>query len=130
MSATNSYASIPRLGVKLISTANTSRTTFATGVDVFSAGSSGSRLERVEVCANGTTTAGVVRLWLYDGATYFLFEEILVTAATPSASVAAWSAASVKITPAKPLWLPSGYKLSATTHNAEGFDVTVTGGDY
>lgn len=130
MSATNNYAATPRAASKLISAANTNRDGTGTIVDVFAAGTSGSRIERAEAVARGTTTAGVVRLFIYDGTTYFLFEEIMVTAATPSTSIAVWSAASAKISPAKPLWLPTGYKLAAGTHNAENFNVAAFGGDY
>jgi len=130
MANTPTYASTVRAAIKAISVANTNRDGSGTIVDVLSAGTSGTRIDRVEAVARGATTAGVVRLYISDGSTYFLFEEILVTAITPSASVAVWSAASVRVTPTKPLWLPNGYKLAAAPNNGENFNVTAVGGDY
>lgn len=121
----------PVCGIKLVSTANTNRDNSGvaggTVVTLYSAGSAGGRVEYVRVCAQGTTTAGMVRLFVYDGSTYFLWAEIPVTAAVPSGTVQCFTAEYV---PTKPLVLPTGYSLRATTHNAESFTVAVHGGDF
>ena len=130
MATTPNFASTPKAAIALLSAANTSRAGSGTIVDLLSAGASGQLVNRVDVTAIGTTTAGVIRLFLHNGTSYFMFEEILVTAITPSTSVAVWSGASAKITPAKPFLVPTGWKLAASTHNSESFNATVNGGDY
>ncbi|TFV34544.1 hypothetical protein E4K66_30730 [Bradyrhizobium frederickii] len=74
-----------------------------------------------------TTTAGMVRLYIYDGTNTRLWREVPVSAITPSASVAAF--ASYLNLALEPLILPSGYSLRASTHNAETFNIVATGGD-
>lgn len=123
------YAS-PRVNYAAISTANSNRDGTGTIGTVFTAGSSGSALERIRIQATGTTTAGVVRLYLYDGTTYHLFKEVAVTAITPSATTRAFYSDISTITNTKPLLLPNGWSLRASTQNAEGFNVVAIGGDY
>lgn len=97
-------------------TANTSRITFATGYDIYPTTTNGSLIDGITINAVGVTTAGVVRLWIHDGSSYFLMAEILVTANTPSTSNAIWSYRWVP--PGGQLKLPLSYKLGATQHNA------------
>jgi hypothetical protein len=125
--------SVPRfvtdsiVGVVQVSTANTNRDGTGTIATVVTASSQGTLIELVRVVATGTTTAGVVRLYIHDGANSRLYEEILVTAITPSTTTAVYEA---EFVPTKPLVLPTGYSLRASTHNAETFNVIATGGDY
>lgn len=121
----------PRIGVVRISTANTNRDGTGTIGDVIIGGTYGTRVDRVVIKATSTTTAGMVRLYLYDGTNTRLWDEILVVAATPSGTVQSFR--SVIMTPdlMSPLVvLASGHKIQASTHNAESFDVTALGGDY
>lgn len=111
----------------VISTANTGRDGTGTIGTVYTAGAQGSLIELIRVIATGTTTAGMVRLFLHDGANARLYTEIPVTAITPSATVEAFEAEYV---PTKPLVLPTGWSLRASTHNAEEFVVRATGGNY
>lgn len=115
------------VGQGQISVANTARDGTGAIVDIVTAGTQGTLIELVRVVAQGTTTAGVVRLWIYDGATYRLYKEILVTAITPSTTVESFSA---EFVPTKPLVVPSGKKLGASTHNAETFGVFAHGGNF
>ena len=85
MAATPAYASVsPRVSVGVISTANTNRDGTGTGpaTAIFTAGASGSKVEEIRVKARGTTTAGMVRLYLWDGSGTdgHLFDEMPVTA--------------------------------------------------
>ena len=78
--------------------------------------------------ATATTTAGMIRLWYYNGSgnAQLLFE-IPVSAITPSATVAAWSYA---FSP-NGLVLPANTgTLYASTEKAEAFIVFKMGGDY
>lgn len=129
-STTPVFTNAPRVAVKLISAANTNRNGTGTIVDVWTAGTNGSRIEHVDIVAQATTTAGVVRIYIYDGTTYFLFREYLVTAITPSTTVKAFNTTENFSVGSNVLLLPFGYKLSASTNNAESFNVTAFGGDY
>ena len=120
----------PVIGLQDIATANTARDGTGTIADLLTAGSNGTIVNRVTMRARVTTTVGVIRLFIKISSTYYLFEEVLVTAITPSTTVAVWSGASTLITAALPLSLPSGYKLSCSTHVAENFVVVAHGGNY
>lgn len=116
----------PVIGMAQISTANTLRdgsgTTLATG------GTYGTRIDRVTVTATAATTAGMVRLSVYDGANGRLFAELPVTAvAAPSGTVAAFTATMVFD---RGLILPPTWVLRVSTHNAETFNVFAIGGDF
>ena len=127
MATTPQFASTVRCAQGTLATAETARSGTPTNVvTIFTAGSSGSRIDEVDIVATGTTTAGVVRLWIYNGTTYYLFQEILVTPITPSTTIAVFSSISTY----NNFMLPSGYSLRATTNNTEGFTVTAFGGDF
>lgn len=127
MATTAQYASTVRAAVAQVTTANTNRNGTGTIVTVFTAGSSGSRIDDISIDATGTTTAGVVRLFLNDGSTSYLWQEILVTAVTPSTTQAVWSYALLNLA----LVIPTGWSLRASTNNAETFNILVTrAGDF
>ena len=66
-------------------------------------------------------------MFINDGTNTRLWQEILVSAVTPSTTVAVWSFVLLN----QALVLPTGYSLRASTHNAETFNVTVTrAGDF
>jgi hypothetical protein len=121
------YASTARAASAQVSTANTNRDGTGTIVTVFTAGASGSRIDDISIDATGTTTTGVVRLFLHDGTNARLWREVLVSAVTPSTSQAVWSMDMTNLA----LLLPNGWSLRASTHNAETFNVLVTrAGDF
>lgn len=127
MSTSAQYAATVRGANAQVTTANTNRNGTGTIVSVFSAGASGSRIDDIYIVATGTTTAGVVRLFISDGTNIRLWQEILVTAITPSTTVQVWSYALLNLA----LILPSGYSLQASTNNSETFNVQVTrAGDF
>lgn len=121
MSTQAQYASTPRAAVGQVSTANTNRDGTGTIVTVFTAGASGSRIDDIVVTATGTTTAGMVRLFVHDGTNARLWQEVPVTAVTPSGTVAAFTASLLN----QALILPNGWSLRASTHNAETFNAIV-----
>ncbi len=127
------YAAVPKVGVATISTANANRDGTGTVGTVFTAGTNGSRIDRIIVKATGTTTAGMIRLFIHNGTANFLYREIAVTAITPSGTVAAYEVGTSSNNSADigflPLTIPSGYSLRAATNNAESFVVTAIGGD-
>lgn len=127
MATAPAYAATPRHAVGALSAANTNRDGTGTVVTVFTAGASGSRIDKVRVVAKATTTAGVVRLFIYDGTDYALWKEVLVTAITPSTTVEVFT---WEIEFTYPILLPTGYSLRASTNNAETFSVFAIGGDF
>lgn len=117
----------PKVGMAQISVANTNRDGTGTMETVLTGSTYGTRINRIEIQATVTTTAGMVRLFLHDGTNTRLWRETAVTAATPSATVAAFTA---NIVPTEPLVLPSGYSLKAATEKAETFNIIAHAGEY
>lgn len=126
--ATNpAYAAVPATAQVQIATANTARDGTGTIGTLITAPAAGTRVDDIVICAAGTTTAGVVRMFIHDGTNYRLLQEILVAAITPSTTVAAFYAKLTNLG----IVLKSGWSLRFSTHNAETFNVVVTrGGDY
>ena len=128
MAANPAFATTPRLGVVQISTANTNRDGTGTIGSVITGVAAGTRIQRVRIVATGTTTAGVIRLFVDNGTNVRLLRETLVTAITPSASIAVFQ---TEIEFENGLMLPSAsYILKASTHNAETFNVFALGADF
>lgn len=125
VTATPIFAQAPRHAAANITTANTNRDGTGTIGTIFTAGTNGSTIERVDVTATGSTTAGVVRLYVHNGSTVFLWKELLVGAITPSVSVSVYMR-----TVRERLYLPTTYSLRASTQIGESFNVEAVGWDY
>jgi len=133
MSTTAQYASTPKVGSALLTTADTSLTAPTTVGTVLSAGSSGTRIDYIEIQGVATTVAGLINLFIYDGSTYFLWQQVPVLAITSSTTVPAWSLLLSSNSNANimPLTIPTGYSLRATTSVAQtGVRVIAYGGDF
>jgi|SRR6478609_3613615 len=128
MAADPAFASTPRHSAASVSaTADTSRTSITTSVDVFTAGSSGSKIESIVFEGTGSTLAGVVVIWIYDGSTNHVLYEEAVTVVAASTTVAAYRTERTFDN----LFLPSGYKLKATSQVANQLiKVHAFGGDF
>lgn len=125
------FAAVPKVGAVVISTANTNRDGTGTIDTVFTAGANGARIDSVEVQATATVTAGMIRLFIHDGTSAFLFAEVSVSASTPSATVPAYSAQfTTSTTAVLPIVIPTGFSLRASTNNAESFNIIAFGGDF
>lgn len=128
------FASIPKVGAGIPAGAETSLTVPTLAATVLTAGASGTKIEEVVVEAvttslTPTTVAGLVYLFVYDGATYHLYDVIPVTAVTASATVAPFRANRTYAN----LVLPSGYSLRASQSiagNASLLKVTAHGADF
>jgi hypothetical protein len=113
-------------------TANTNRDGTGTVATLVSGGADGKRIDRITITGTGTTTAGVIRIYLYDGTNTRLIKEILVTAITPSTSIEVyyndWYRADGKAL----LYLPpdANYAIKVSTHIGETFNVVAYGGSY
>ena len=124
------FASTPHTELAVISAANTNRDGTGTIVTGFTPGANGSRIERVQVKATGTTTTGMVRLFYSTdaGVTWRLLKELSVSAITPSGTVQSFDG-SFTFGAAALLVMSSGHRLGYATHNAETFHVTTIGAD-
>ena len=97
----------------------------------------GLRIDSIQVNAAGTSistinAANIVGIWLWDGTTAFLIQEILVTAVTPSTTAAAFT---TTYTFPAPLVMPAAFALYAsttvtTTAAGTALQVTAFGGAY
>lgn len=128
MAASPVFTATPHVEVTNISTANTNRNGTGTIATVFTAGASGSRVDRIIVHATVTTTAGAVRLFLYDGTNYRLWKEVDVDAVTVGASTEAFNSTVIL----NNFFIPgtSGFnRVAASTEAAESFNITVMGSD-
>lgn len=109
-----------------LSVANPNRDGTGTVATVFTAGASGSKVIKISVKFTVSNTTGMIRLFLHDGSTYYLWQELTVDATiTASATVAAFYK---EITP--DLILETGWSLRASTEKAESSNIVITGGDY
>ena len=126
MAASPAYTATPRTERATISAANTNRDGTGTIVNLFTAGANGSRVERITICATGTTTAGMIRFFLYDGTNFDLWREVSVTAITPSGTVIAYYFQISNLA----FILSSGKSLRVATNNAETFKIIAEGGDF
>lgn len=127
MSNTANFASTPRNTIADVAVANTNRDGTGTIVSAFVAGASGGRVDRIEIKATAATTAGMVRAFKRVSAgAWKLWREYPVTAITPSASVATFAYREDDIGEV----LIAGMEIGFATHNAEGFEVHTSGGDF
>ena len=130
MATTPNFVATPRMYRGRATAANTARDGSGTIVDIVPTGSGARKIERLEITAEGTTTAGMIRLFTYNGTDYRLLREVLVTAITPSATVAAFTT-QIDLSPAgQVLTLESTHKLGFAPHNAETFVAHAFGGDF
>lgn len=133
MSTTAQYASTPKFGSATLSTADTSLTAPTTVGTIVTAGASGTRIDYIDIQGVATTVAGLINLFVYDGTTYVLWQQVPVQVVTSSTTVPAFTAAlsSNGNSNIMPLTLPTGYSLRATTSVAQtGVRVTAYGGDF
>ena len=133
MATSAQYASTPKIGSALLTTADTSLTAPSTVGTVFTAGASGSRIDYIDVQGVATTVAGLVNLFIFDGTNYFLYAQVPVIAITSSTTAVAFTSVLSSNSNANllPINLPTGYSLRATTSVAQtGIRVTAQGGDY
>ena len=126
MAATASFASIPWNKIIDISAANTNRD--GTGTIVGAAiGASGGRCERIEIKAVGNTTAGMVRAFKRVSAgSWKLWREYTVDAITASATVATFTTRDDDIGEV----LEANMEIGFAPHNAEAFEVHLSGGSF
>ena len=133
MSTSAQYASTPKVGSALLTTADTSLTAPTTVGTVLTAGASGTRIDYIDIQGVATTVSSLVNLFIFDGTTYILWQQVPVIAVTANNTSPAFSAylSSNSNSNVMPLTLPTGYSLRTTTSVTQtGVRVTACGGDF
>lgn len=88
MAISPAFAAVPRIGSVSIATADSSYTSPTNFGTLITGASTGTRIAEIVVKNAATASAAVVRIFLHDGTTYWLFDEVTIAAATPSATAA------------------------------------------
>lgn len=101
-------------------TANTDRSgqTGSFSAALVTGATEGTRIQRIQFIAEGTTTAGMIRVFSNNGTAVSLVGEVAVTAVTPSNSVVAWTG---QLTFPEPFIVNSGKTLVFTPSIGEMF---------
>lgn len=126
MALSPQFVTTPRLGVSQVATANANRDGTGTLVTVFTAGADGSRIDYVAIKATGSTSAGMIRLYVHDGTNARLLTEDAVPAIAATSTQKTHESL---VELAGGLVLPTGYSLRASTEIGETFNVMALGGD-
>ena len=108
------------------SVANTSRTGSGTLATLVTAAAQGSKIELVRYVYEVTTTAGLFRIFLHDGSTFFLIKELTVAAISVAADTAA---ATGEWAPTTDLVIPTGWTLQVGTQEGVAGSAFAMGGD-
>jgi hypothetical protein len=125
--ATNpAFAVTPRISSVNVATANANRDGTGTVATLITGVAAGTRIAEIVAQARVTTTTGMVRVFLHDGTTFYLFDEIAIAAATVSASV---KGTRVSVSYANLILPSASWSVRVSTHNAESIDVTALGAD-
>lgn len=126
MALNPTFAVTPRIGNVSIATADSSYTSPTNVGNLITGASSGTRVAEVVVKNAATSSTAIVRLFLHDGSTYYLFDEFPIVAATGSATVAQ----SRVSTSYNNLVLPNNsWSLRVTTSVSQATHVTALGAD-
>jgi hypothetical protein len=110
-----------------VTVANTARDGTGTTVTVWTPGANGSILSKIVIEVPSTSLVDVKSLFWFDGTNKRLYDELLVTAITPSTTVSCFR---LEYVPSTPEVYPSGWTLLASTHIGQATNVRVLGGDY
>ena len=120
------FAVTPRIGAVSVATADSSYTAPTNVGNVITGASTGTRIAEIVVKCAATSAAAIVRIFLYDGTTYWLFDELTVAAATGSSTVQQTRVS----TTYNNLILPSAsWSVRVTTSIAQATHVTAFGAD-
>lgn len=126
MAVNPQFAATPRVGSVSISSAETSLTAPTSFGTLITGVTAGTRVAEIVVKCAATSSAALVRVFLFDGTNYFLFDEIAVAAATSSNTVATARVS----TSYNNLILPSSsWSVRVTTTIAQATHVTALAAD-
>jgi hypothetical protein len=121
----------PLIGIATLTspTAITSRAniTGTTGlVQLTPTSTNGKRVDRIHMHSKGNSSAGSLFIWIYNGTTSYLYDEILVTAITASTTVASFDTFNNYTT----LVLQPTYQVYISISVTQDANIFAFGGDY
>ena len=126
MASSPVFAVTPRIGAVSIATAEASYTAPSSVGTLITGASTGTRIAEIVVKNAATSAAAIVRIFLYDGSTYWLFDEVTIAAATGSSTVQQTRVS----TTYNNLILPSSsWSVRVTTSVSQTTHVTALGAD-
>lgn len=135
MALNPNYANSAILGANSVNIGDTSRTSPSSKATVLVSGSNGARVERISFSATGATTNSFARIFLYNGTSYFLRNEIPIPAKTPVAgantvwqsTLEAWSTPNTM-----PILLPYGWSIVASINDTQSsaINIIAEGGNF
>lgn len=126
MASSPQFAVTPRIGAVSIATAEASYTAPTAVGTLITGAATGTRIAEIVVKMAATSAAAIVRIFLYDGTTYWHFDELTVAAATGSATVQQTRVS----TTYNNLILPSAlWSVRVTTSVSQTTHVTALGAD-
>lgn len=126
MAAEPVFAVTPRIGAVSIATADASYTAPSSVGTVLTGVAAGTRITEVVVKCAATSAAAIVRLFLYDGTNYWLFDEVSIVAAAGGSTV---QQARVSTTYTNLVLPSSSWSLRATTSVSQATHVIALGAD-
>ena len=125
------FPNVPVIGIaSLVSnTAVTTRTaiTGTTGLtQLTTTSTNGTRVDAITVKAQGTSVAGLLDIWVYNGTTSYLYDEIAYAAVTANTTTASNVATNTYST----FVLPPTYQLFVSQQVSSNVSVFAFGGQY
>ena len=114
-----------RTGTVQIATANPNLNGTGAIGNLLTAASDGTFINSVVIKSQVVNTQGMIRLFLNDGSSNYLIQEVIVPATVPTGVVPSFSA-----TLYLNMDLNSGYSIGVSTQNAEKFNVVAYATDY
>lgn len=125
------FPKTPAIGIATLTsaTAVTSRAniTGTTGlVQLTPVSTDGKRIDSIRVKGKGTTVASILSIWLYNGTTSFLYDEIVIDAVTASNT----AISDLGSRTYSDLALPPTYQLYVSQTVQTDVNVFANGGDY
>jgi hypothetical protein len=125
MAANPTFATIPHVEMAQVTTANTLRDGTGVLVTIFTAGTNGSRFERVRIKAvANTSSSNQIRFFISDGVNTRIIRETQMVAVTASATVTSFEAVETF-----GMVLPFGWSIRASTVTAEVYNLIAEGAD-
>ena len=129
MATAPNFASGSRQAMAQVITANNNRDGTGTTVNLITAGANGTRLDKIMMYCTGTSTAGMLRFFMYDGTNTRLYQEQIVAAVSGSNTVPGWQMTLV-YGDYSPFLIPSGSSIKVATANNEAYNILAFGADY
>lgn len=119
---------VANTGIGQVSTANSNLDGSGTLATILTAASNGTNIQSVTVKSIVNTSAGMIRLFIYNGTTNFLYSELPVPAVTKSSTAHSFSAR--ELFGGNDFALQSGHILKASTQVGETMNVIAEGLDW